>query len=536
MQRVQQHGIKKGMRPDTACRPLAFCLGLVLTAATLRAQSPVRSEWVHPDQHGKLLYKQTPRRDRIMDFSHAGYMGGGVPLPRVPLRKTIKPSGTDDDSAPIQAAIDEVSALPLDKGIRGAVLLEPGAYHCPRTITLSASGVVLRGSGTTSVVKLTGRPHLAIAVRAPGARGGASGANDTDLARTTIADDYVPAGAPSFNVADPAPFAVGDTISIRKPVTQAWVEFMAMHDLVRDGQPQTWIRTGDTRNHERKIAGLYGKTITLDVPLPDSFDAKLLTPPGTMVHKIRPPQRLSQCGVENLRIESPPQEINHTQPHFTALRITGEDCWARDLVIDETMNSVSVGGRRITLQRVTINRNAKHQGSSKPAEFAPNGTQVLLDRCAVNADNVWFVATGAGVSGPVVILNCTFTGTGRAESHQRWSTGMLYDNVNAPDGGIEFRNRGAMGSGHGWSMGWGVAWNCTAKEFVIQNPPGALNWMIGCTGENAPKPRPFNQAPMLAGGVEDSRGKRVTPQSLYLAQLKERLGAGALRAIGYPTE
>jgi len=309
-----------------------------------------------------------------------------------------------------------------------------------------------------------------------------------------------------------------------------------MHDLVRDGRPQTWIRTTDTRNHERKITRLAGKTITLDVPLPDSFDARLLTPPGTIVQKIRPPQRLSQCGVENLRIESPPQEINHTQPHFTALRITGEDCWARDLVIDETMNSVAVSGRRITLQHVTINRKAKHQGSSKPAEFAPNGTQVLLDRCAVNADNVWFVATGAGVSGPVVILHCTFTGAGRAESHQRWSTGMLYDNVSAPDGGIELRNRGAMGSGHGWSMGWGVAWNCTAKEFVIQNPPGAMNWMIGCKGENTPKPRPFNQAPMLAGGVEDSKGVRVQPASLYLAQLRERLGDPALRAIGYSTE
>src|SRR5262249_22079107 len=146
----------------------------------------------------------------------------------------------------------------------------------------------------------------------------------------------------------------------------------------------------------------------LDVPLSDSFDAKYLTPPGTVVAKIRPPARVSQVGIENLHIESPPQAIPHTQPHFTALRINGEDCWARDVVIDETMNSVAVNGTRITLEHVTVNRKALHVGSSRPGEFSPNGSQVLVDRCSVNAENVWFVATGSGISGPIVILNCTF--------------------------------------------------------------------------------------------------------------------------------
>src|SRR6185369_5680005 len=154
------------------------------------------------------------------------------------------------------------------------------------------------------------------------------------------------------------------------------------------------------------------------------------------VAKITPPARISQVGVEYLHIECPPQAINHTQAHFQALRLNGEDCWVRDLVSDETMNSVSVGGRRITVQRVTVQRKARHEGSSKPAEFAPNGTQVLLDHCSGTADNVWYVATGSGVSGPVVLLNCEFRGDGRIESHQRWSTGMLYDNCRVPGGGL----------------------------------------------------------------------------------------------------
>jgi hypothetical protein len=243
---------------------------------------------------------------------------------------------------------------------------------------------------------------------------------------------------------------------------------------------------------------------------------------------------VAQVGIEHLHIESPPQPIPHTQPHFTALRLNGQDCWVRDVVIDETMNSVAVGGKRITLERVLVRRKAKHQGSSRPAEFAPNASQVLLDRCGVTGDNIWFVATGAGVSGPIVLLHCTFTGDGRAESHQRWSTGMLYDNCQVPGGGIEFRNRGSMGSGHGWSMGWGVVWNCTARDFLVQNPPGAANWLIGCVGANKTAPRPFDKGPPnLPEGVVDSPGAAVTPQSLYLAQLAERLGPQALKNIGY---
>jgi hypothetical protein len=76
-------------------------------------------------------------------------------------------------------------------------------------------------------------------------------------------------------------------------------------------------------------------------------------------------------------------------------------------------------------------------------------------------------------------------------------------------------------------------WKCQAKDYVVQNPPGAMNWLIGSQGENKPMPRPFGTGPMLPEGVKDSAGAAVTPKSLYLAQLAERLGAGSVKAIGY---
>ena len=470
-----------------------------------------------------------------MDFSTAGYMGGGVALPDVPVKKTVQPTSGPDDTAAIQAAIDAVSILPVIDGFRGAVLLAPGQFKCSNTISIAASGVVLRGSGSgpgekRSTIRMAGGKHVAIAIKAPGNTGSSS---NNPGPKTFLADSYVPSGTNSFTVADAAGFSTGDTIEIRRPVTEAWIKFMHMDDLQRDGKPQTWIRAGSSIAIQRRIASLAGNKITLDVPLSDSFDAKFLNPPGTPVLKIKSPALVSHVALEHLHIESPAQNVNHTEELYTAVRLTGEDCWMRDVAIEETMNSVTLNGRRLTLEGVSVTRKILHVGSSKPAEFAPNGDQILLDRCAVTGDNIWFVATGGGHAGPIVLLNCNFTGNGHIEGHQRWTTGLLLDNCRAPAGGIDFKNRGSMGSGHGWGLAWAVAWNCAAKSFLIQQPPGACNWAIGCMGERATAARPFDAEPKLPEGIFDSPGQPVAPRSLYLAQLAERLGPQALKNIGY---
>ncbi|HYV36885.1 MAG TPA: hypothetical protein VE988_14345 [Gemmataceae bacterium] len=514
-------------------RCLAFLT--VLAAATPglsdSATQPAKSQWVYPGNDGKLVYKTLPKGDKIMDFSHAGYMGGGVALPNVAVQKTVAPSG-GDDTANIHAAIKAVADLPLKNGFRGAVLLAPGVYTCSEPINIAAAGVVLRGSASKgdkrSTIKLTGKPHIGITVA-----GKANGMEPFKDAKTKIADAYVPSGAMSFNVADAKGFAAGDTITIRKTVTAEWVKFMQMDDLVRDGKKQTWLAVGRVLSTERTIKAVDGKKITLDAPVPDSYDTKFAGPKGTEVFKIRPTW-LTQIGIEHLHIECPPQPIEHTKPHFKALDITGQDCWARDVRCDETMTSVTVHGRRITLQQVFVHRKAMAQGASRPGEIAPDATQTLVDRCGVTADNVWFVWTGSGICGPLVLLNCNFVGDSRVETHHRWATAMLYDSCQALSGSFEFRNRGAMGSGHGWSMGWGVAWNCTAKEYIIQNPPGSANWLIGSIGKSKLSPRPFDKGPPnLPEGILDSHGVPVAPQSLYLSQLAERLGAQALKNIEY---
>ena len=86
------------------------------------------SEWVHPGPDGKLAYKTTPAGDRIMDFSYAGYMGGGVALPEVPVKITVKPV-EGDSTAAIQEAIDKVSALSLENGLSRGGPAGPGGLY-----------------------------------------------------------------------------------------------------------------------------------------------------------------------------------------------------------------------------------------------------------------------------------------------------------------------------------------------------------------------------------------------------------------------
>jgi hypothetical protein len=128
-------------------------------------------------------------------------------------------------------------------------------------------------------------------------------------------------------------------------------------------------------------------------------------------------------------------------------------------------------------------------------------------------------------------------GSGHIQPHQRWATGLLVDNTQVPQGGIDMKNRGEMGTGHGWTMGWGVVWNSSASGLVIQNPPGAANWSIGTTGPelteamNIMGVRHHHEGPDLPQGYIESPNHRVLPDSLYRAQLAERLGAGALKAL-----
>ncbi len=261
----------------------------------------------------------------------------------------------------------------------------------------------------------------------------------------------------------------------------------------------------------------------MDVPLPDSFDARYVKPPGGSLVKYSFPGRISQVGIEHFRAVGSPRAENNDF-HFVELAAV-KDGWVRDIVAHDFTSGVVV---RDTVSRVTIEDTlvshtpVAYFTAAAPSDFNIDGSQIFIHRGGSKGGNkIFYHSTAGGVWGPNVILG--FTGSGmrsHIQPHMRWATGLLTDSSTLDDGNIEYINRNTAGSGHGWTMGWGVIWNSRASTIRAEQPQGTANWAIGNVGTQA------------GNGVFDSHGAPVVPGSLYLAQLCARLGPPALAAIG----
>ena len=115
-----------GMR--RALTAAAIAAAAALPAVLAGAQAPPPAISVKLGTDGRLAYSADAAGNRAVDYSHAGYGGGGVALPDVPARLVVGPGG-ERDGLRIQTAIDAVSALPLDAdGFRGAG--SSGSWRC----------------------------------------------------------------------------------------------------------------------------------------------------------------------------------------------------------------------------------------------------------------------------------------------------------------------------------------------------------------------------------------------------------------------
>ena len=165
------------------------------------------------------------------------------------------------------------------------------------------------------------------------------------------------------------------------------------------------------------------------------------------------------------------------------------DGWVRDVVSVDTQNSIDARLDRASchLDNVHIRHTDAVHGAGGAGRLRDFGhADSACTASSVTGQGVWPVVTQVGVTGPNVVLEFHEREAGIAP-HQRWATGLLVDSSEFTGGterrpNIAFSNREYAGSGHGWSVGWAVAWNVKADVLLIQQPPGAKNWCIGCTG------------------------------------------------------
>jgi hypothetical protein len=230
---------------------------------------PPTTSLVYPGSDGRLVYVSDSLGNTIPDFSHAGYKGGGVAIPIVPVRRTVWPM-PGDNSVKIQEAIDEVSTLPADaSGFRGAILLKMGTYLLEKPIFIRSSGVVLRGEGMSDVgTILVGR--ISAEGQSPSYRqssliniAGSKGITLLEDSKQVITDNYVAVGARTFNVKAGKGFKVGDKVLVRRVGNQEWIKAIG----------QDTLTVGRNRwrpfniNYDRTITAIKENSITVDAPI-----------------------------------------------------------------------------------------------------------------------------------------------------------------------------------------------------------------------------------------------------------------------------
>lgn len=488
------------------------------------------SSLAYPGPDGKLDYAgyanegQSSTGNRMIDFSHAGYQGGGVAIPWVPVALVLDPvPGEGDDHARIQTAIDSVSAMPLSPaGFRGALLLRAGTYNVSETLNINASGVVIRGEGQDvggTVINFTAtvQDNLFEFV-------GSQSWTKINGTETPITDALVPAGVRSFNVASTAGLAIGDRLMVHRTPNQAWIDLL---DTAQWG----WTTSAYRSKTPRTITAINGNTITVDARLTHAIETQY---GGGEVYRYHFDGAIRQVGIERLRMESAFTGNTDENHGWSAVLFRkAENAWARQVT------AKYFGFSCIDLRQGTKHATVEDCAMLDPKSIITGGRRysfslddasfILLQRCYTEKGRHDYV-TGSNTAGPTAFVDClaevTYSDIG---PHHRYAEGILFDNIKG--GHINVQNREDSGSGHGWAGSQIVFWNCEATtSFICDAPKAAMNFAIGCVGNRVEG----YWAPEEPLGFWESRQVPVTPRSLYYKQLEDRLGTNALMTVTTP--
>lgn len=481
-------------------RSTFFLVTVLLGCACFAGQPPTINV-----NGGKLVYIADERGNRVPDFSTCGYMAAEKQIPDVPVRIVVPPVA-GDNTARIQAAIDHVASLPPDQ--RGAVLLERGRYEVFGGLKITASGVVLRGSGQQTVLVAAGqdrRPLITIA-----------GAGDRKVEpEIAIAEPYVPVNSLRLRLTGPHNLKVGDSILIRRPCTAEWIRAIGMANLGGERHGFSWRPGSRQLLWDRTITAVEGDTITIDSPITTAIDADF---GGGTVSSYVWPGRISNVGVENLRCESsfdPADPADEDHAWFAVTMENVSDAWVRQVTFAHFAGgavAVWESCKRITVEDCRSLEPISQIGGWRRHTFFTAGQQTLFQRCYSERGRHDF-SVGYCAAGPNAFVQCqavdALDDSGPIDS---WASGVLYDNVRIEGNALSLHDRRYDAAGAGWAAANSVLWQCQAAIINCFSPPMANNWAFACWAT-------FN-----GDGVWQYSNDSVSPQSLYWAQLAERIG------------
>ena len=336
-------------------------------------------------------------------------------------------------------------------------------------------------------------------------------------------------------------FRPGDKVIVRRIGNQDWINAVGMNGE----SPASRWRPFNV-DWDRVVVDVLGNTITVDAPITCAIEKQW---GGGEVIKYDDPGRIERVGVENLRGMSEFDPTKRTKdygnmdrPNYaTEEYYADEDHYANFITFDNIKNAwvrnvtalhfvysmvgTQRGSKWITVQDCVSREPVSRRMGARRFTFALRGQLAFVQRCHSDKGRHSFMM-GQPTASANVFLDCTATNPySSSEPHEQWATGGLYDNIHAPLTARFWKNINI-----GWAGANTVFWNCEGY-FLVQKPPTAQNFSFGHVGVDAVV---FNiplQDPTKENGHIESLDRHVAPRSLYLTQLRERLGEAAVRSI-----
>ncbi|MDR0864203.1 MAG: glycosyltransferase family 4 protein [Candidatus Symbiothrix sp.] len=488
----------------------------------------------------KLIYTKDEDGFTLPDFSHAGYAGGNKEIPDVPVILTID-SLKGDNTEHIQRHIDFLGSLPLNEnGFRGALLLNAGVYEVYGTIYIRHHGIVLRGKGdgndasqNTLILAKGNVPNQRDVI----VMGNESGSNWEKMKENTkqaIVTPEVKVGDFSFEIENAQGYQVGEQIMIYHPCSQAWLN--ALND-------NRWTEGLLPIIYNRYIKKIENHRLTIDAPVFYTLNRNVSQ---SYIYKPDLEGTIHHIGLENIRMDIETAGEEDEKHAWQCVRIqSAENGWMRNCTMLHFGQSgvITNQASRFTIENCKaldpVGRIEGERGYNFNAFVCSQ--QLLFRNCYARNGRHHYVSNGTSTASGIVFLRCISDGAYNAnEAHRKWTTGLLYDNLKEinlrPVTGwrklvyhsqfvLGLYNRENIGTAQGWGAAHSVCWNCDVDahygKIVIQKPPTAQNYAIGCQAKDITGRYKLSSS-YTPGYIEGQNQPGLEPESLYEAQLIAR--------------
>lgn len=477
------------------------------------------SKLVWVNNNGQLEYAPDEKGGTIPDFSEVGYRYGHEAIPNVPVVFNVEPI-EGDDRRNIQQYINQIAQMPLDEnGFRGALLLKKGEYQVSGTLTIPASGIVIKGEGNsnqgTVILETATYQTDLFYFHGSGTR------IDDQNSKVKIAEDFVPVGRKYVELDDASQFAEGDLVVIFRPGTDNWIHDLKMDQINEKEGLVQWTGKDYNLYFERVITKIEGNKVYFKNPIVMEMDSAY---GGGYLMKCSFKGRINNCGIENVYLNSTYQSAEDENHGWNAIKFsTAEACWVRDVTaLHFGYSAVNVSGssKHISVLRVRNIDPISSIDGSRRYSFNCDGQLNLFQDC-YSTNGRHDCVTGARVCGPNVFTRITARNTHNdIGPHHRWACGTLFDVINTT-GDINVQDRGDWGTGHGWAGVNQVLWNCKVSGAAVQSPwVSGKNYSIGTVGNKLQ-----GRLTGRPDGYWEGRNQPgLVPESLYEAQLSNSKG------------